>query len=439
MKKHILFSLLCIFILQRGFSQIEGKICNWNGDKKAAVVLTFDDWSPGQFPIVTPELAQRNINGTFFVIIKTVAAWNHPWSDVMQEVQNGNEIGNHTYTHPDLTTKASDSLEIEIRNAKSIMESNLSPYKVLTFAYPYGAGAGNTAKEIEIRDSIKASGHIAARSVFPPTNYTYNFAVTDDDYYKIQTFTMSGSVTLSSYFAQIQNVINGGGLLTYLYHSVDDATNSHNDTWYNQVKQDQLQKQLDTLIYVKDKVWITTFEQAIKYHRENKCATLSEIQAPANSKWIIDLSDTLNDNIYDQPLSIKLKMNGINYNNITQNGTPLTIDSIYNDTILFHAIPDRGQIILEVSNSTGTTNSILTEQDVTVNPVPSADVVNVTINKPMDNARISISDITGKELYSEEFNGSANLQIHLSGYKKGMYIIKLGQRESFILKKLLVM
>jgi chitin deacetylase len=176
-------------------------------------------------------------------------------------------------------------------------------------------------------DSVIANGHICARGVTPPTNFTYNFISQPSDYYNLPTYPMSNSVTLAQFFGQIQNVINGGGFLSFLYHSLDSPTLP--DTWYSQVEVPEFELQMDTLVSVRKQIWITTMMQAIKYHKEKNCATLSQVQAPNGSTWVLNLTDTLSNNsVYNQPLSLKLKMNGVAYTSVQQNGTALTIDSI---------------------------------------------------------------------------------------------------------------
>ncbi|MFL5728252.1 MAG: polysaccharide deacetylase family protein [Cytophagaceae bacterium] len=421
-----------------GLAQV-GKICNWDNGRKAAVVLTFDDWTPGQYPVVVPELRNRNINATFNIILNDVAAWNHDWPTVVTTASDGNEIANHTLDHPSLDTVPSSKLHTEIRDVKTTIDIHITSQKVLTFAYPLGVGAGNTAKEKEIRDSIKACGHIAARSVNPSSfNYTYNFAPTDDDYYKILTYAMNGSVSTSTFYGQIQNIKNGGGLLTYLYHSVDTHTGTYGDNWYARVIQDSLQKQLDTLVSQKNVVWITTFAQAIKYHKEKNCAALSQIQAPDGSTWIVNLTDTLSNNaIYNQPLSLKLKMNGVNYNLITQNGNNLAIDSIYSDTIMFRAVPDAGQITL-TANATGL-SSALSDQDIRINPVPSSGLIYISTENLLKDAEIVLFDAMGKEVYSmPDYNGSKNFLVDLSTQTPGVYFLKIRQGNALIIKKIIL-
>jgi peptidoglycan/xylan/chitin deacetylase (PgdA/CDA1 family) len=339
MVRNYIASVLISIISSNVSSAQIGKICNWDSGKMAAIVLTFDDWSPGHYPIVVPELRNRDLVATFFPIITSIAPWNHPWPDVDMTTSYGNEIGNHTRSHPHLTDTAT-AISNEIRGAKSIIDSNLSSQSVISFDYPYG-----DFNDMVV-DSVKSTGHIAARGVYPITNYSYNFAAKENDYYKLQTFGMNTNSTTKDFSEQLEKVIQGGGLLN-MYHSIDDVSGTYNDNWYARVLEDSLQKQLDVLVSVKDKTWVTTLGKAIKYHREARCAQLTEVSAFDGEQWVVNLTDTLSVNsLYNQPLSVKLKMNGVEFTEISQNGNDLTIDSVYNDTILFKAIPDGGTIAL---------------------------------------------------------------------------------------------
>ena len=127
----------------------------------------------------------------------------------------------------------------------------------MTFAYPQGT------YNQQVLDSVKKNGHICARGVSPASGvyYTYNFVTTNDDYYNLRTYAMSSSVSLNTFTGEINNVINGGGLLTYLYHSLDNGT-AYGDNWFSQVQQSALLNQLDTLVRKQKKIWITTLVQA---------------------------------------------------------------------------------------------------------------------------------------------------------------------------------
>ena len=344
--KSIIKLIIFVFLLMPllAFSQV-GKICNWKDDKKAAVVMSFDDWSPGQYPIVVPELNVRGLKATFFIETNLVASWNHDWPDVITTANAGHEIGNHTVTHPNLTGQTATVLHNEITGAKTLIDSRILSQKVVSFAYPLGTY--NAA----IVDTLKASGHILARTVQPPNGiyYTYNFATTADDYFYLRTFPMDGSITTSAFSAQVQNVITGGGLLTFLYHSIDNIAGTYGDNWWAKVVQDSLQKQMDVLVAQQSKIWVTTFGNSVKYHKEKRCASLSEVQAPNGTSWIVNLTDTLtNNSIYNLPITLKLKMNSVAYSSVVQNGNTLT-SLVIGDTIMFDAVPDGGQIALSTT------------------------------------------------------------------------------------------
>lgn len=66
------------------------------------VVLTFDDGpDPTWTPLVLDTLGRHGVPGTFFVLGSEVL--QHP-DIVRRQVAEGHELGNHTFTHPDLTT-----------------------------------------------------------------------------------------------------------------------------------------------------------------------------------------------------------------------------------------------------------------------------------------------------------------------------------------------
>ncbi len=61
--------------------------------------MTFDDWSPAHYHLVTPELQSHNINATFFMPTNGVS----DWSQQQTQVSDGYEIANHSKSYPDLT------------------------------------------------------------------------------------------------------------------------------------------------------------------------------------------------------------------------------------------------------------------------------------------------------------------------------------------------
>lgn len=100
------------------------------------VALTFDD---GPHPNLTPQLldilAARNARATFYVIGRNAARYPQLLQRMAAE---GHEIGNHTYTHPNLYGHGEASLLSQIdRTAQVVADATGRP--PVTMRPPYGA------------------------------------------------------------------------------------------------------------------------------------------------------------------------------------------------------------------------------------------------------------------------------------------------------------
>ncbi len=98
------------------------------------LALTFDDGpDPKWTPKILKILEQKHAKGTFF-IIGAEAADNI--SLLQRIVRDGNEIGNHTYTHPDISEISTRQLDLEINLTERLFESKLG-VQPLYFRPPY--------------------------------------------------------------------------------------------------------------------------------------------------------------------------------------------------------------------------------------------------------------------------------------------------------------
>jgi cellulose synthase/poly-beta-1,6-N-acetylglucosamine synthase-like glycosyltransferase/peptidoglycan/xylan/chitin deacetylase (PgdA/CDA1 family)/spore germination protein YaaH len=104
------------------------------GYQPRKVALSFDDGpDPDWTPKILDILKQYNVKGTFFMIGE-VADDN---VGLMQRVyREGHEIGNHTYTHPDISDISSRQLELELNLTESLFGSKLGVHP-LYFRPPY--------------------------------------------------------------------------------------------------------------------------------------------------------------------------------------------------------------------------------------------------------------------------------------------------------------
>ena len=326
--------------------QPKGEICHWDYNKKAAVVLTFDDWTPGQYPLVVPALKQFKMVATFFPLTGNIEKNEMGWKAAQIVAKNGNELGNHTLTHPDITKLTDEKLEKEVMEPVSQIENNVPNNAVISFAYPYGAGADDQ-HSIEF---LRSKGFVGARSVWGMSDYSYNFAKEDDDYYKIHCYGMNERTKNSQFYAEVESVIEGGGLLTFLYHSVDDEFNSCNDAWYAQVKLDSLKEQLRFLKRHQKDIWVTTFGNALLYHREANCAKLRIHENGDLLTANLTITKRTFLDLVPQTLMVPLTIiiyTDKKWSSVEQNGITIPIDIQTDTYIQFRAIPNGGEIVLK--------------------------------------------------------------------------------------------
>jgi cellulose synthase/poly-beta-1,6-N-acetylglucosamine synthase-like glycosyltransferase/peptidoglycan/xylan/chitin deacetylase (PgdA/CDA1 family)/spore germination protein YaaH len=118
-----------------------------DGDRPGLVALTFDDGpDPRWTPPILDILKQEKVPATFFVIGKNGQAY----PDLLRRVVNeGHEIGNHTYTHPNLGEIPVSLTELELNATQRLIESETGRSTVL-FRPPYfGDAESDKPQEVE--------------------------------------------------------------------------------------------------------------------------------------------------------------------------------------------------------------------------------------------------------------------------------------------------
>lgn len=100
------------------------------------VALTFDD---GPHPTHTPRLlsilSKHNVKATFYVTGENASRYP---ALIRRMVQEGHEIGNHTYTHPNLTKLSDAQIRSQLNKTVAAI-SSAANVKPRTFRPPYAA------------------------------------------------------------------------------------------------------------------------------------------------------------------------------------------------------------------------------------------------------------------------------------------------------------
>ena len=123
------------------------------GYQTKKLALTFDDGPSAEFtPPILEALRQLNVPATFFVIGQNAA--NFP-NLIQQMWKDGHELGNHTFTHPNLAVAGPEREVIELNGTKRALESILGR-STIWFRPPYQADAEPSSAE-EVRPIVTAA------------------------------------------------------------------------------------------------------------------------------------------------------------------------------------------------------------------------------------------------------------------------------------------
>ncbi len=121
------------------------------------VVITFDDGYQDVYAHALPILAELDFSATVFVIGRQVGTKGYmDTSELKELVDQGWQIGNHTYNHYSLRTRGID-LTQEIETARQDLEDGLG-VSVLYFSFPYGLTSSYVTRQVEKAGYLAAVG-----------------------------------------------------------------------------------------------------------------------------------------------------------------------------------------------------------------------------------------------------------------------------------------
>jgi len=429
----LILSLLCLS--QSIFSQITQpiyQIAKWFDDKKASVSVNFDDNLTGQFSTAIPIMNAKGVKGTFFVVTSTSGS---QWATLQSAIDAGHEVGSHSVSHPaDLNFPALSqpqkeiAIEAELKNSHDAILANLTGQTTLSISWPFGKGGGGNDSIVR---RVAKKYYFAARNTTAGTangdayihfQNTWFSAFGRDYYLQSGGVLMTSATTKANIGTFISEIIKTNGWFSPYYHAVNQTGG------YNNVTTEVFQQHMDTLASQSDDVWITTFGNASKYHRQRNSGGVNLVATTEdNISWTLNLTDNLDNNTFNQPLTILLNEPVFGVKSITQNAdsVPFTITS---GVVKFNAVPDGGQIIIGKNNFTNSAENINTAKPALT--IDSESVI-LTINDANGKyGRVVLHDALGREIHLI-FNGHFHsdiqqFRIQKQSLPKGYLIVRIG-------------
>ena len=133
------------------------------------VALTFDDGPSAEFtPEILDKLKELQVPATFFICGENAARFPQL---IEREWQEGHEIGNHTFTHPNLAAVSRERAVMEITSTKRALQSILGR-STLWFRAPYHADAEpSTADEVTPLVIATQLGYAAVGELIDPRDW----------------------------------------------------------------------------------------------------------------------------------------------------------------------------------------------------------------------------------------------------------------------------
>lgn len=113
---------------------------------KPMIALTFDDGPSSEYtPEILKVLKENDAKGTFFIL----GMQGELYSDILKQIQeDGNEIGNHSYSHLDFTKLVEPALDYQVLTTQEIVRRATGQAPIL-LRPPYGL-VNESVKKIDM-------------------------------------------------------------------------------------------------------------------------------------------------------------------------------------------------------------------------------------------------------------------------------------------------
>src|SRR5450759_2227634 len=425
-KKYIFLALIICFGLNLSAQKVSFDNSNFfyqiypiYNFKQSIVSLTFDDGSENQFKVGIPILKGMNIPATFYVITMNIDSTTK--SLLLKDVSDEFEFGSHTATHPDLIKIGNEGAKQELSNSKSYLKKYFGINSGLTMSYPWGIY--NDA----IKQIVKGL-YLAARTTDPGYNSLGNL-----DRYALKTQSFDKNTESGTANAWVDYAMQNHLWLVEMLHGI-------NNIGYSPIDSPVLIKHLTYIKKVNDNIWCSTVSNVIKYIDESKNAKI-ECDFCSDTVYNIRVNDFMDDSIYNQQLSIRIKVPA-NWDSIWISNGEKVKTEFFNKSkfILFNALPDnklltiRPKFLSAPEINTGMRLVYLSANPFFDNIKFSLEVFDQT------DIDIILCDLNGKLLIHQNeksVNGVINLYFDTSGIIKGVYLLRVNSnRGDYIIKKL---
>ncbi len=267
-----------------------------------------DDVIGDQFDAGNYKAVYAQIDSAYTILRKNESSYNFQekkgesekgyhltWS-ILRSVHNeGHEIANHSVSHPYMSVMTKPDILYEVEKSNEDIENHIGikrvlsielPYaienkRVLGYIYPLFPFVRNDLRDNYIREILRGEpGEPVSRN---------------KEYVQWQRGPIT-STSLEKMEGWVDTTITDGAWLVLVFHGVEGIG-------WEAIPKERYAKYFDYIKGKEDNLWVATFQDAYKYVRERMNTTIKS--QSSSQKIIVTLSDSLNTNIYNLPVTLK--------------------------------------------------------------------------------------------------------------------------------------
>ncbi|OGV43845.1 MAG: hypothetical protein A2X48_05105 [Lentisphaerae bacterium GWF2_49_21] len=278
----------------------EASVCLWKNDAIGALSITIDDNCAPDHEWWTEMGKKYDFNVTWFVIASTVSGSNAgfcgTWEGFAKLLKLGHDIQSHSLTHLNQESPEWKDINMEYEESQKRIEKNIPGHKAVVLAYPGGKNSNLNDSAVAVKYYIGARGTTGSVNATNKTSY-------------LNTASMSGVICYGDAKWESQDLKSA---LEKGFAKNKDLYRAWYCCHFHQAKPEVrslIEKQL-ALVSEKAKageLWIGLFKDVVKYGQERDTAVLN-VKESSPDKIVISLTDEMKDQIFDYPLTVKVRL-----------------------------------------------------------------------------------------------------------------------------------
>lgn len=321
----------------------DAEVCLWKDDKYAAASITIDDNCKPDHDWWLEQCKKHDIKVTWFVITggvsKSNPSFNGKWEDFQKLIDAGCAVESHSSNHKKSSKEPDEFARKIFAESQYDLNTKLKGNKCLTIAYPYGDGNTKIASEYFIA-ARGVHGSISSANKINYMNTAKGGII--QPYIDVILTGHTDSTRLK--WLNLRDKGNRRGWITPLYHYVPNGHTPEE----KKANKERAEKEVANLASYKDQIWIDTFTAVALYGQERDSSTLTS--KLTGSKIAINLTDKMKDDVFDVPLTIKVRLpDGWKGVKAIQNGKEIQARFLIHEEkpyALVYGVPNKGEIII---------------------------------------------------------------------------------------------